>query len=205
MKYTYLVGKKFGKLTVLAVHGGNQLAVTSCRCSCGQQAWPNVVSLLRGHTRSCGCLVGEKLARAKTTHGQRYAPEYQPWAGMLARCRPGKRPDAKHYYERGIRVCKRWHRFENFYKDMAPRPSAKHSIERINVNRGYYPRNCRWATQKEQTRNARFNVNYRYNGKRQCIAAWAEEYGIPYRNLYMRLRRNGGDIKKALGVDKQYL
>lgn len=82
-------------------------------------------------------------------------PEYRAWTGLRYRCNNPNCPEYPSYGGRGIKVCKRWDSFENFLDDMGPRPGAGFSIERINNNRGYNPKNCKWATQTEQIRNRR--------------------------------------------------
>jgi DNA-binding MarR family transcriptional regulator len=81
-------------------------------------------------------------------------PEYGIWTGIIARCSNQKHKNYKRYGGRGIGVCQAWRDdFENFYRDMGPRPSGRHSIDRVDNDRGYEPGNCRWATPREQVLN----------------------------------------------------
>jgi hypothetical protein len=99
----------------------------------------------------------------------------------------------------GINVCPRWlNSFENFFSDMGYRPSKKHSIDRIDNNGNYEPENCRWATSKEQARNTRSNNLFEYNGESKCLSQWAEDFGISYKMLHLRLTRRNWSLEKAL-------
>lgn len=96
-------------------------------------------------------------ALARTKHGGylggRERPEHYVWRTMLARC---TRPTANgyaYYGARGITVCRRWYNYANFIADMGERPSADHSLERVNNKKGYSPNNCCWATRAEQQKN----------------------------------------------------
>jgi hypothetical protein len=122
---------------------------------------------------------------------------------MIDRCYNGNASYYPKYGGRGIKVCDRWlgdKGFQNFLEDMGRKPSPKHSIDRIDNNAGYSPENCRWATAKEQGRNTRWNVNFTYAGKTQCIEAWAEEFRINSATLSGRIRR-GWSFERALTTE----
>lgn len=86
----------------------------------------------------------------------KHRKEYQCWWNMLARCYNPQDERYKWYGARGIQVCERWRAsFTDFFADMGNRPSPKHSIDRKNNDGNYEPRNCRWATVKEQANNQR--------------------------------------------------
>jgi len=122
-----------------------------CLCDCGNSKKVLGTNLKRGTSFSCGCLRSELLRRSKQTHGMTLTSEFNIWNGMRKRCLNKNNKDYKNYGGRGIKVCDRWlNSFENFYVDMGGRPSAKHSIDRINNDGDYEPSNCRWATAKEQ-------------------------------------------------------
>ena len=94
-----------------------------------------------------------------TKHGMHGSPEYRAWQAMRQRCSNKNEQGYAHYGARGIQVCDRWQRFENFFADMGWRPSVGWSIERVDNNKGYQPDNCRWITDAEQTRNRRMMKN----------------------------------------------
>ena len=104
------------------------------------------------------------------------------------RCQNPKSRAYPDYGGRGIRVCKQWRLFSNFIKDMGPRPSPHHSIDRIDVDGHYEPGNCRWATPQEQNRNRRCNTNLELNGAIKCLQAWADDLGIGAATFLQRLR-----------------
>lgn len=124
-------------------------------------------------------------------------PEYAIWEAMLQRCRNKKCKVYANYGGRGINVCEQWWKFENFYADMGPRPSAKHSIERNDNDGPYDPGNCTWATRDKQNRNNRHNRWHTMDGKTMVIADWADQHGMKRNTLSQRLSR-GMDIREAL-------
>lgn len=152
-------GRRFGRLKVLTPNGRRGHYVTwLCLCDCGNKCTVSGFNMRRGLSRSCGCLRRETAIGKNTTHGLSHIPEYFVWASMRGRCSNENDRGFKNYGGRGIKVCRRWSRFYNFIKDMGRRPSDKHSIDRINNDKGYSPKNCRWATSKEQRANQRSSV-----------------------------------------------
>jgi hypothetical protein len=195
-----LVGLSFGRLKVVerAPNKGKH-ACWVCDCSCGTQGIIVLGgNLRRGNTQSCGCLHKERTGQAHYKHGMVNTSEYAIWSSMRQRCLDPNSPAYNRYGGRGITICDTWEdSFEAFYTDMGPRPSATHSLERINNDLGYSKENCRWATPSEQSRNTRRNHLLTYNGKTQCVTDWAEEMHLSSAAIFLRLRR-GWDIEKTL-------
>lgn len=169
-----------------------------CRCDCGTEREVQVSSLTSERSKSCGCWSAELTAARQTTHGGSSSLEFGVWNAMWQRCTNPKNKRFDHYGGRGIRVCKRWEHFDLFLKDMGQRPSPRHSIDRIDNDKGYNPRNCRWATPTEQNRNTSRNTVITYAGQTLTLAEWAEETGLSYTALYTRLHRLQWTIEKAL-------
>ena len=130
--------------------------------------------------------------KGNTRHGMYGTPEYVTWYGMLSRCRNKSIPSYKYYGGRGIRVCERWLKFENFYKDMGSRPEGK-TLDRIDVDGDYTPENCRWATHEEQV-NGRRNVHrITKDGVTRSAAQWSRITGIKIATLQYRKRQGWKD------------
>lgn len=127
-----------------------------------------------------------------------YRSEFSAFASMRKRC---NNPNAVGYHlygGRGIRVCEQWSHFANFMRDMGPKPSPTHSIDRIDPNGNYEPGNCRWATRDEQNRNRRSSLLVTIDGRTQCLKDWAAYYGVPYKTVHRRVTTLGWAPERAL-------
>lgn len=204
-------GQKIGRWTLLKPikHPKKPLAVNAwlCRCSCGTVKKTLLASLIGGHSMSCGCLRNEMTSIKERTHGhtmgRKASPEYVSWSSMRVRCSGNTAHNRKYYKNRGIKVCKRWERFENFLKDMGPRPSLAYSLDRINPRGDYKPSNCRWATDLEQANNATSCIYIKYKGETKTLSQWARQFGMSRCCLDQRIRLRGMSVHKALTTPRK--
>lgn len=128
-----------------------------------------------------------------------YTKEYSAWRAMIARCKYPSQRCYANYGGRGVTVCAQWlASYETFLSDVGVAPSAKHTLEREDVNGNYEPSNVRWATQKEQANNTRANVLVTMRGRSQTVSEWADETGIKYQTLWARLFVYKWSPEKAL-------
>jgi len=165
------VGDSFNWLTVLSKaepryfgKSNTKKKYLTCACKCGTTVEVDYYRVVSGQTKSCGCFTKERLTllnKARSTHGNApkdkssRSPEYRTWCDMKKRCNNENHKSFKYYGGRGIRVCDAWNTFSAFLQDMGERPSALHTIDRVNNDGNYELSNCRWATKKEQAGNRR--------------------------------------------------
>ena len=196
--YANFVPETFGRLTtvgpkfILRASNGKANAYQVCECSCGTIKTYARYNIINGNTSSCGCLDAEILAKRSTYHGLSRTPEHNIWKGITKRCKNSRCKGYRAYGGRGIQMCARWREpngqgFLNFLEDMGPRPGPEYTVERKNNNGDYCPENCEWADKTQQARNKRNNHMLTYNGKTQCLSAWAEETGISQGSIYYRI------------------
>ena len=198
-----LTGLRFGKLIVLGSAGrAKRRLLWECLCDCGRSKIVSSKKLLRKDrlpTRSCGCLRGTSKKHGHTTKNG-VSLEYKSWSHMIRRCTDPNSHNYKWYGGKGIKVHPRYLKFQNFLDDLGPRPSPKHSIDRIDGTKNYEPGNLRWATQKEQVRNQNKTIIIVFNGETRPLVEWAEILNIHRSTLYDRLNRYGWSIADTLTV-----
>lgn len=208
-----LAGRRFGRLTAVRLAGcANRWGsrVWECICDCGSVHKVAASHLVSGTSRSCGCLKRERSVQLgkqfgtgrRVRHGHslrgRKSPEYTAWCQIRGRCLNTRNAAFSRYGGRGILLCDRWATFENFLADMGLRPSSRHSIDRIDNDRGYAPDNCRWATDREQSLNRRNNVRVAFDGKTMPLKEWARELDVNYGTLWSRINDSGWSVERAL-------
>lgn len=201
MKLINLVGKKFGKLTVISrgpdTNRGQKAPRWYCQCDCGNP----VLKLVEGAdlrrrkdpTLTCGC-GGEGIAgRKNKKHGYSKTGEYSSYLAINRRCYDPKCKSYMDYGGRGIKVCDRWHikntdGLKNFIEDMGKRP-LNASIERLNVEGGYSPENCVWISKDKQACNTRKTVYLFFNERMYTLSDLARELEVTPGYLKFRLSK----------------
>lgn len=183
------LNSRHNRWTVIEIsgqHGASWL----CRCECGKIKRHERNTIIRGVTKSCGCLKKTRSASSRlavTKHGMEGTSEYRTWVDMRRRCHQPQRPDYKNYGDRGIYVCEEWRAsFEAFFRDMGPRPEG-HTIDRLQNDGPYSKQNCVWAPRKLQERNKRSNRFVQIDGRRMTVAEAAETYGLKLATAFNRL------------------
>lgn len=136
------------------------------------------------------------------THGMsrtadgRISPTYLSWQRMKARCLNPNASDYRHYGGRGIMVCERWFKFENFFADLGERPAGL-ELDRIDTNGHYEPTNCRWVTKRQNARNRRSTVMVTVNGVSRSATEWDEVTGLGRDTCSQRIKAGWDPVKAA--------
>lgn len=201
------IGDIFGFLTVEGFESCNYLdrkgirryaIKIKCRCKCGSESIVYRYKLLSGHTKSCGCYQKIAVSKAnKKDNPVRNMREYKTWASMINRCKINNKKNER-YAGRGIMVCESWLSFDNFYKDMGPKPKGKYSIERINNDGDYSPSNCKWATVLQQNRNKSNIIKVVYKGVTYPLTELCEILNLSVSKIRQRITRFGYSIEEAI-------
>lgn len=189
-------GVKSGKLLVIRkVESRNRQAMWECICDCGNTFVTAGGAIRSGATTSCGC-VGDNVL---TKHGMYKTNTYSSWRHMKQRCGNKNFHQFNDYGGRGITYCERWKCFEKFYTDMGDCPKG-FTLDRIDVNKGYYKENCKWSSRQEQSarqrlskrnKSGRSGVYQTQNGK------WQAEIRVNYKKINLGVHEFYEDACKA--------
>lgn len=189
-------GQEFGNLTVLGLSlvkrvGPKTKPIYVCKCKCGKVVEVSQIELLTQHKKSCGCLQ------------KKYDPSmkgrlYEIWKNMRRRCNDPKNKRWKNYGGKGIKICDEWNdyltfrtwAYSNGYRDDL-------TIDRIDIDKGYTPENCKWSTAKEQANNTSRNHFITYEGKTYTMSQFADYIGLSYSALQHRIER-GWSIERIV-------
>ena len=192
-KFEDLTGKVYGQLTVIErAPNIGKMTAWRCKCSCGKECVVRADKLKDGQ-QTCGC------GQSRKTHGMSHTSIYRTWQHMIDRCENPTDPAFDRYGGRGIKVCERWHKFENFYDDVSKLEhfgEKGYTLDRIENDKDYCLENVRWADINTQNRNTRANVKVIYEGVEMCLMESAEKSGINYGCLKRRYHagKRGADL-----------
>lgn len=201
-----ITGHLFGYLTAIEfAYKLNSRHYWLCKCRCGVEKAVNKGKLMNGESKSCGCYAKERTSEVRRIHLMSKTRFYGIWNDMIMRCYNPKREGYHNYGGRGIKVEKRWRKFDNFKNDMFDGYKKGLSLERVNVNGNYCRKNCKWIPLEDQKLNRRNSIKISYLSKSYTVSDFAKEYNLNLRTFYDQIK-NGFTIEKVLNkkLKKQY-
>lgn len=205
VRFINLKGKRFGRLIVETFLGKSksskqQTLFWDCLCDCGQHTAVDGAALRKKQTRSCGCYQDEMRSIVHQTHRMSKSSEYIAFLEARKRCTNPKVISYPKYGGRGIKF--RFDSFEQFFDCLGPKPSRKHSLDRIDVNGDYEPGNIRWANPTEQQNNTTRNRWISIDGVTKTLSEWSRLTGIDVRMIDTRMRKLGWCANCAVYLKK---
>lgn len=200
-----IMGKRFGRLVVLEYVGViNGRGSWKCKCDCGAIKTIAKHDLDTGRVLSCGCYHDECIIERSTKHNGTKERLYRVWAGMKERCYNPNTNAYQYYGGRGISVCDEWRdnyvafrdwALANGYNELSTNRDC--TLDRIDVNKGYCPENCRWVDMITQANNRRDNLMIEYKGISHTMSEWARILSIKPMTLYRRIVIKEWPVEKA--------
>ena len=198
-----MIGDKYNYLTIVEKwRNKRSQIICRCKCDCGNYSIVPLHKLKSERIKSCGCMRGKLISKAMTEHGGTYTILYSKWSGIKRRLYNNNDSHYNNYGAIGLDMFKDWKEDFNSFKKWALENgyNDKLTIERIDVNKGYYPNNCKWIPMKEQAHNKRNTVYVLYNDKPTRLQEISKVEGIPHKTIssrYYRFVKRNPDIKKS--------
>lgn len=172
-----MIGKRFNRIIVLERdYSKKNGTYWICRCNCGNIKTIRGSHLRSGKIQSCGCL----RRTVRITHGMTNTRTYEAWSHMKQRCNNQNDKKYKDYGGRGIKVCDRWLKFENFLADMGMIPVGL-TLERKDNELGYFKENCCYDDYVAQGRNQRIKKTNKTGVRGVHFAKQAGKYYVQIR------------------------
>lgn len=203
-------GQTFGRLTVSDYAGyrwnitpkrTQRIVYLNCKCSCGENCVVSLNGLRGGKTKSCGCYNRDVAKVRATRHGLTHTKTHNIWSSMMTRCARTYGHHYKYYGAKGIKVCERWQKFDNFLEDMGLCPDDKHSIDRLDNSKNYELSNCIYSDKYEQANNRSTNSLVDYKDGKYTITMLCRKFSLPY----FRLRRVVANFRKFFDLSKDFV
>lgn len=197
-KYTIQSGTRYGHWIILGIFDKSEHGniMCWCRCDCGSERKVSFQHLRRGESEQCVTCGHKATTRHGHASGAGNSPTYSAWHSMIQRCTNVNHDSYSRYGGRGIKVCDRWNDFSAFLSDMGEKPKGL-TLERKDNAKGYEPRNCKWATVREQAENKRTTRFVFLDDKMMCMTRAAEAAGIHINTLRWHLFRGKSVIKNG--------
>jgi len=200
-----LIGKKFGRLLVVRKKGITRFReiLWKCQCDCGNTSVVLARSLVSGNTRSCGCLLSEATAKRTFKHGMTKTRLYRIWGQMNYRCSNPNDHQYKNYGGKGVIVCDEWKKDFLAFKDWADSNGYNDilTIDRIDSSRSYEPKNCRWLSNKENSRLAMIQKppigKYKGVSMHKPTNKWRAYITVNHKQIHLGLYKNRKEAAKA--------
>lgn len=172
------------------------------KCFCGNEFKVQIAMVKNSNTNSCGCLQKQRVKESNTTHGKVSHILYHVWYEMIQRCNNRNHKSYIDYGARGIDVCDRWIKIENFIEDMYPSYKDGLTLDRRNNNLGYSPDNCRWTNRTVQSRNKRkiqSNNKSGYKGVswHKSSNKWISQISVNNKKIYLGIFNTPEEAAKA--------